>query len=75
MSKPHFIVGRVEEHLRSQAPRFVCSICHDGFHQESKLWAHEKNLHPGELAIAEQQDESEVPRQFSERSYGSFRRN
>lgn len=75
MSTPHFLVGKFEEHQRSQAQRFVCPICHAGFHQESKLWAHAKNLHLEDLAIAKQQDEGEVQRKFSERSYGSSGRN
>lgn len=74
MSTPHFLVGKIEEHQRSQAQRFVCPICHAGFHQEPKLWAHAKNLHLKDLAIAEPQEESEVRRKFSERSYDSSRR-
>lgn len=75
MSTPHFLVGKFEEHQRSQAQRFICPICNAPFHSESKLWAHAKSLHQEDLAIAEQQDVSEVRRKFSERSYASSRRN
>lgn len=73
MSTPHYVVGKFEEHRRSQAQRFACPICNAGFHHEHKLWAHAKDLHLEDLAIAEPQDESEVLKKFSERAYDSSR--